>query len=104
MFQAIMPLMLTKITVVLFALVLLLLGILLILVPWVNLSGVGDWGDNYLLALVVENTGLPIVKTIVASAWFRGAVTGLGVFNILLAFWEIANFRKSVEMLEGTGT
>jgi len=96
--------MLTKITVVLFAFVLLMLGILLILVPWVNPPGIGDWGDNYLLSLVVEKTGMPLIKTIVASAWVRGAVSGLGVFNILLAFWEIANFRKSVEMLEGTGT
>ncbi len=96
--------MLTKITVVLFAFVLLMLGILLILVPWVNPPGIVDWGDNYLLALVVEKTGLPLLKTIIASAWVRGAVTGLGVFNILLAVWEIANFRKSVEMLEGAGT
>lgn len=96
--------MLTKITVVLFAFVLLLLGILLILVPWVNPPGVGDWGDNYLLSMVTETTGLPILKTVIASAWVRGAVTGLGVFNIVLAFWEIANFRKSVEMLEGTGS
>lgn len=92
--------MVTKITVVLFALVLLLLGVLLILVPWVNPPGIGDWGDNFLLALVADKTGLPIVKTIVASSWIRGAVTGLGVFNVLLAFWEIADFRKSVEMLE----
>ena len=74
------------------------------LVPWVNPPGLGDWGDNYLLALLVETTGLPVIKTVIASSWFRGAITGLGVFNILLAFWEIANFRRSVEMLEGTGS
>ncbi len=93
--------MITKITVVLFAMVCLLLGVLLILVPWVDLR-VGDWSDNYLLALAVETTGLPILKTIVSSAWVRGAVTGLGIFNIVIAFWEIANFRQSVEILDGT--
>ncbi|MEZ5344405.1 MAG: hypothetical protein R2681_02515 [Pyrinomonadaceae bacterium] len=91
--------MVSKITVVLFALVCLMQGILLILIPWVNL-GFGDWGDNYLLALVVEKTGLPFLKATIGSAWLRGAVTGLGVFNLVIAFWEIANFKKSVEMLE----
>ncbi len=92
--------MITKITVILFALVCLLLGILLILIPWVDLR-VGDWSNNYLLALAVETTGMPILKSIVSSAWVRGAVTGLGVFNIIIAFWEIANFRESVDSLDG---
>ncbi len=91
--------MIARITVVLFALVCLMQGILLILIPWVNL-GFGDWGDNYLLALVVEKSGMPILRSTIGSAWFRGAITGLGVFNIVIAFWEIANFKKSVEMLE----
>ncbi len=91
--------MVAKITVILFALVCLMQGVLLILIPWVNL-GFGEWGDNYLLALTVEKTGLPIIKTAVASPWIRGAITGLGVFNIVIAVWEVANFRKSVEMLE----
>ncbi len=95
--------MITKITVVLFSLVCLLLGVLLILVPWVDLR-VGDWGDNQLLSLVVQTTGMPILKTIISSAWVRGAVTGLGVFNLVIAFWEIANFRESVAMLDGDGT
>ena len=29
-----------------------------------------------------------------------GAVTGLGVLNVLIAFWEIAHFNQSVRMLE----
>ena len=91
--------MIAKITVILFALVCLMQGILLVLIPWVNL-GFGEWGDNYLLALAVEKTGLPMLKQTVGSSWIRGAITGLGVFNIVIAFWEIANFRKSVEMLE----
>ena len=91
--------MISKVTVVLFALVCLMQGILLILIPWVNL-GFGEWGDNYLLAMVVEKTGLPILKAVIGSAWLRGAITGLGVFNIVIAFWEIANFKQSVEMLE----
>ena len=38
-----------------------------------------------------------------ASTWVRGAVTGLGLVNILIAFWEIGHFRQSVRMLQGQG-
>jgi hypothetical protein len=31
----------------------------------------------------------------------RGAVTGLGLVNFALAFWEIANFRRTVRALGG---
>jgi hypothetical protein len=37
----------------------------------------------------------------VASGWVRGAVTGLGVLNLFIAFWEMAHFNQSVKMLEG---
>ena len=41
------------------------------------------------------------VRDAVASTWFRGAVTGLGVVNLLIAFWEVGHFRQSVAMLQG---
>jgi len=28
-------------------------------------------------------------------------VTGLGVLNLLIAFWEMAHFNQSVKMLQG---
>lgn len=76
-------------------------GIALILLPWISIGTIGDWGDNYLLALAADKTGFPALQTIVASGWVRGAVTGLGILNVLVAFWEIANFKRGVEMLEG---
>lgn len=76
-------------------------GIALILLPWISIGVIGEWGDNYLLAIAVDKTGLPILRTVVASGWVRGAVTGLGILNVLVAFWEIAHFRQGVEMLEG---
>jgi hypothetical protein len=76
-------------------------GIMLILLPWISLGIIGDWGDNYLLAVAADKTGIPALQTIVASGWVRGAVTGLGILNVLIAFWEIANFKRGVEMLEG---
>jgi hypothetical protein len=93
--------MVAKLTVFLFVLVCLMVGTLLILLPWTNLGIPGDWTDNYLLTWTVEQTGFETIKTIVSSGWFRGAITGLGVFNLCLAFWEIANFSQSVAMLEG---
>jgi hypothetical protein len=93
--------MIARLTVIFFIIACLLMGIYLTVLPWFSLYGISDWGDNYLLAFVSEKTGMPILRTAVASGWVRGAVTGLGVLNLLIAFWEIANFGKSVKMLEG---
>lgn len=94
--------MVAKLTVVFFIVLCLLLGLYLTLLPWVSFGVIGDWGDNYLLAFVSEKANLPILRKTVASGWIRGAVTGLGVLNLLLAFWEVAHFKQSVEMLEGS--
>lgn len=93
--------MVAKLTVIFFIILCLLLGLYLTLLPWVSFGVIGDWGDNFLLAFVSDKASLPILRRTVASGWVRGAVTGLGVLNLLLAFWEIAHFKQSVEMLEG---
>jgi len=93
--------MVAKLTVIFFIALCLLLGTYLILLPWMSFGMIGDWGDNYLLAFVAGKTNLPILQRTIASGWVRGAVTGLGILNLLLAFWEIANFKQNVEMLEG---
>jgi hypothetical protein len=76
-----------------------LLGFYLILSPWDTLFG--NWSENYLLAFVSDKAGLPSLQRTVSSNWFRGAVTGLGVVNLLIAFWEAAHFNKSVALLQG---
>ena len=76
-------------------------GVALTLLPWVSFGALGDWGNNYLLAFVADKTGLPVLQKAVASGWVRGAVTGLGVLNLFIAFWEMAHFSRSVKMLEG---
>lgn len=91
--------MVEKLTVIFFILLCFLLGVYLILSPWDTLFG--NWSDNYLLAFVSEKSGLPVLQRTVASNWFRGAVTGLGVANLVIAFWEIANFNRTVAMLQG---
>ena len=90
-----------KFTVIFFIVLCLEAGIALTLLPWITAFGIGDWGDNYLLVYVTSKTGLPILRQTVASGWVRGAVTALGVLNLIIAFWEIAHFNRTVRALEG---
>jgi hypothetical protein len=92
--------MVERLTVVFFILLCFLLGLSLTLFPWLDFNGMGDWGDNYLLAFIAEKAGLPILKAAVASNWVRGAVSGLGILNLFIAFWELAHFKENVAMLE----
>ena len=89
--------MVERLTVIFFIILCLLLGFYLILSPWDALFG--PWADNYLLVFVSDKVGSPALAAAVASTWFRGAVTGLGVLNLVIAFWEMAHFDESVEML-----
>jgi len=89
--------MIERLTVIFFIVLCLLLGFYLILSPWDTLFG--RWDENYLLVLVSEGARLPVLQRTVTSNWFRGAVTGLGVLNLVIAFWEIANFERSVALL-----
>lgn len=94
--------MVEKLTVIFFIVLCLLLGSYLILAPWDTLFG--SWSDNYLLAFVSDKSGLPVIQRTVSSNWFRGAVTGLGVVNIVIAVWETLHFKQSVAMLQGQNT
>ena len=90
-----------KLTVIFFIILCLEAGVALTLLPWISPFGIGDWGDNYLLVYAANKANLPILRTAVASGWVRGAVTGLGVVNLFIAFWEMANFSRAVRALEG---
>ena len=92
--------MVAKLTVIFFIILFLMAGISLTLAPWMSIGLIGDWSNNFFLVLAVEKTGWTSLQQIVASNWFRGAVTGFGILNLLLAFWEMAHFKQSVEMIE----
>ena len=94
--------MVERLTVIFFITLCFLLGLNLILLPWISFGTIGDWGDNYLLVFLSERSGLPLIQRTVASNWFRGAVTGLGIVNLIIAFWEIAHFNQSVSMLKSS--
>ncbi len=93
--------MVSRLTVIFFIVLCILAGGVLIVFPWVSVGRVGDWGNNQLLLFVGKSLNLPALQEIVASGWVKGAVTGLGVLNLIIGFWEIVNFKQSVNILEG---
>lgn len=57
-------------------------GIFLIVFPWMRL-----WEQSSLLFQC------PYLRMILLNHFFRGAVSGLGVANLILGVWEVAHFR-----------
>jgi hypothetical protein len=53
-------------------------GLVLIVVPWS-----GFWEDNYFAQLY------PIVYTFITNNFVRGAISGLGVLNVILGLGEL---------------
>lgn len=59
-------------------------GIVLLYLPWS-----ASWDNNYILYLY------PQIRLFVANPFFKGAVLGLGIVNILIGFHEIGQIRKA---------
>jgi len=91
----------SRLTVIFYIVLCLEAGFVLTLVPWLHPFGMGDWANNYFLVLAAEKTGFVGLQQAVASGWVRGAVTGLGLLNLAMAFWEIAHFKQTVRRLQG---
>ncbi|MCA1593158.1 MAG: hypothetical protein LC754_11010 [Acidobacteria bacterium] len=92
----------SRLTVIFYIVLCLEAGIVLTIAPWLpGMFGMSDWGDNYLLLLASQKIGLQGLQAAVASGWVRGAVTGLGLLNLAMAFWEMAHFRQTVRNLHG---
>ena len=67
-------------------------GLLLVLVPWS-----GFWDRNYFA------TTFPPFQEILNNNYVRGAVSGLGIVNLLLGFEELASVlwaRRSMQTME----
>jgi hypothetical protein len=88
-----------KLTVIFYIVLCLEAGLVLTFLPWVHPFGLADWGDNFFLVYLTQKTGMPGLQHAIASGWVRGAVTGLGLVNFAMAFWEIAHFRQTVRTL-----
>jgi hypothetical protein len=91
----------SRLTVIFYILLCLEAGVFLTLLPWWQPWGMGDWGDNFFLVMVAQKTGLYGLQRAVASGWVRGAVTGVGLLNLAMAFWEIFHFNETVRRLQG---
>ncbi|MEP6569399.1 MAG: hypothetical protein ABJC10_06450 [Acidobacteriota bacterium] len=91
-----------KLSVIFYIILCLEIGIVLALLPWIpqGTLGLSDWGSNYFLLYAARKTGIHAIQTVVASGWIRGAVTGVGLLNIGIAFWEIFHFRQTVQALQ----
>jgi hypothetical protein len=91
-----------RLSVIFYIILCLEIGLLLTLLPWIpqGLFGLSDWGNNYFLLYAARKTGFYGLQTVVASGWVRGAVTGVGVLNLGIAFWEMFHFKQTVANLQ----
>ncbi len=91
-----------KLSVIFYIILCLEIGIVLTLLPWIpqGTMGLSDWGNNYFLLYAARKTGSYGLQTFVASGWMRGAVTGIGLLNLGIAFWEIFHFNQTVRALQ----
>lgn len=86
-----------KLTIIFFILICFEIGVLLAILPWLNYP---SWNENYLLTLAAEKMDWPGLANFMMSGYVRGAVTGLGLLNIMLGIREIINFRKTVSAFQ----
>jgi hypothetical protein len=59
------------------------IGVMLMIVPWRP-----EWSENPLLL------SYPTLHDLVASGFTRGLVTGLGLVNVWVGFWEALQYRE----------
>jgi hypothetical protein len=86
-----------KLTIVFFILICFEIGILLVILPWVPSP---SWNENYLLVVAADKMHWPWLALAMKSGYARGAVTGLGLLNILLGVWEIINFKNTARAFQ----
>ena len=91
----------SRLTVIFYIILCLEIGIVLTVLPWVphGWFGLSDWGNNYFLLVASRKVGFG-VQRFIASGWIRGAVSGVGILNLGMGFWELLNFRRTVRALD----
>src|SRR3954451_17271819 len=86
-----------KLTIIFFILICFEIGALLIILPWVQRP---SWSENYLLVMAADHLHWPSLAMAMKSSYLRGAVTGLGVVNIVIGLWEAANFTRTTRTFQ----
>ena len=91
-----------RLSVIFYIILCLEIGIFLTVAPWwpQGMLGFSDWGNNYFLLYAASKTGYQGLRVVVDSGWVRGAVSGVGLLNLGIAFWEIFNFKQTVQALQ----
>ena len=91
-----------KLSVIFYIILCLEIGIVLTVAPWwpQGMWGLSEWGNNYFLLYAARKTGIQGLQAVVASGWMRGAVSGVGLLNVGIAFWELFNFKRTVAALQ----
>ncbi len=75
--------MVNKVLFVIYVLYCLEVGIFLLVYPWMRL-----WDQNFLLQYS------SFLRVVLLNDFFRGAVSGLGIANLILGAWEVAHFQR----------
>jgi hypothetical protein len=86
-----------KLTIIFFILICFEIGVLLMILPWIPNP---SWNENYLLVLAADKMHWPWLALAMKSGYARGAVSGLGLLNILLGVWEIIYFRRTARAFQ----
>jgi hypothetical protein len=73
----------TKLLRTCFAIFCLEIGLFLVIFPWSDM-----WNFNYLQAAA------PVLESLWDQAYFRGAITGLGLVNVYIAFLQLFELLK----------
>src|SRR5215813_4827112 len=91
-----------RLSVIFYIILCLEIGLFLTVLPWwpQGMWGLSDWGNNYFLLYAARRIGSQGLIGVVASGWVRGAVTGVGLLNLGIAFWEIFHFKQTVQALQ----
>ena len=94
----------SRLSVIFYVLVCLELGIALTVLPWIPYGWLGlslsDWSNNYFLAFAARKTGYYGLQSFVSSGWVRGAVSGVGILNLVMGVWQVVRFRETVAALD----
>jgi len=75
--------MVNKALFVIYVLYCLEVGIFLLVYPWMRL-----WDQNFLLQYS------SYLRVVLLNDFVRGAVSGLGIANLILGAWEVAHFQR----------
>ncbi len=77
------PLWMRRLSLVVFVLCCLEIGLLLVVLPWTRI-----WTENSLLV------GSPRLQVFIQQPFVRGLVSGLGLLDIWLGLWEALHYRE----------